>query len=105
MPEKTYEVLDATPLQSLADLDEISRNDSFLRDLAERSGGRFFDAASSDLKTIVNDISSELSHTYSLAYSPSNPTQNAGKRKIKVELNNKKANLRYKHVYETKAKK
>lgn len=76
-----------------------------MRDLAERSGGRFFDVASSNLTTTVNDIVSELSNTYSLAYSPSNPIQNKEKRKIKVELRNQKASLRYKRAYETTAKK
>lgn len=97
-------MLDAPPLRSFADLDEEFRNDAFLRRLTERSGGRFFDSSSTDVKTTVNDIVTELSQTYSLAYSPSNPIQNKEKRKIKVEINNKKANLRYKRAYETKAK-
>lgn len=80
-------------------------NNSFLRQLADKSGGKFYDVGSVNLSKSVNEIISELSHTYSLAYYPSGQTQNNEAKKIKVELNNKKANLRYKRVYDIKVRK
>jgi hypothetical protein len=97
-------VLDTPPLFSFSELNQILATDSFLKDLAEKSGGRFFDASSSDVESTVNDIVSELSHTYSLAYSPSETVNKKEKRKIKVELKDKHASLRYKRAYETKSK-
>lgn len=95
----------APKTSSFSDDDEPIYRNAFLRQLADKSGGKFFNAVSTDLSKSVNEIVSEISHTYSLAYYPSSPLQSNEAKKIKVELNNKKANLRYKQTYGGKIKK
>lgn len=78
--------------------------DGFLKQLAEKSGGKFFNIVSNKVDKNIQEIIDELAHIYILGYYPtnsSNLSEKNSKKKIKIELAEKKAKLRYKTTYQT----
>lgn len=75
--------------------------DGFLKQLSEKSGGKFFNIVSNKVDRNIQEIIDELAHIYILGYYPTNSSEKSNKKKIKVKLEEKKAKLRYKTVYQT----
>jgi VWFA-related protein len=72
-----------------------------MKDLAQRSGGRNFEAASlQDARAAFVQVANEIGTQYSLGYYPSNKTRDGRYRQIKVELRGvKDANVRAREGY------
>ncbi len=84
---------------------DYERATIYLQNLADYSGGRLFQGR--DLNTIIlaySKIISEMSHNYSLGYSPKENAKK-GQRKIKVKVNREKVAIRAKNVYVVKEEK
>jgi Ca-activated chloride channel homolog len=79
----------------------------FLADVAESTGGQFFNTGvTGTIPGFMKQIFEELQGIYALGYYPSNPVQNGGFRKIKILLRDKiKASLRYKKGYDASVQK
>ncbi len=61
--------------------------DQYMRQLAERTGGRFYSAIKAEpLEPVFTSIAEELRHQYSLGYYPANKPQPGERRAIKVRV-------------------
>lgn len=75
------------------------KSTEFLRRVAEISGGRFLDVrTSNDLEKTFLRILSEMKDRYLLSFTPSGETSN-GWHELKVELKNKRADIRARRGY------
>jgi Ca-activated chloride channel family protein len=72
-----------------------------MKDLAQRSGGRNFEAASlQEARAAFAQVANEIGTQYSLGYYPSNKTRDGRYRQIKVELRGvRDANVRAREGY------
>lgn len=60
----------------------------YMQDLADRSGGRFYQAGSlTNLSYAFTQIAEELRHQYAISYYPTNPNRDGAFRQIKVRVN------------------
>jgi VWFA-related protein len=66
--------------------------------LAEQSGGRAF-ANTNGLSEVLDKVTSESSHFYTLAYAPTNPNMDGGWRKIDVKVTGGRYSLSYRRGY------
>ncbi|MGE0882331.1 MAG: VWA domain-containing protein [Blastocatellales bacterium] len=68
--------------------DEALRGRQYMQDLADRSGGRLYQADSlTNLSRAFSQIAEELRHQYAISYYPTNPARDGSYRQIKVRLN------------------
>lgn len=74
--------------------------DSYLNDLARKSGGRLTRADTLELlPAAFKEITAELRTQYAIGYYPSNPVKNGGYRKIKLNATRKGASVRARPGY------
>ncbi len=68
--------------------DDAMRGRQYMQDLADRSGGRLYQADSlTNLSRAFSQIAEELRHQYAISYYPTNITRDGSYRRIKVRLN------------------
>jgi VWFA-related protein len=64
------------------------RGEQYLRDLAQRSGGRIYEADSlQNLDYAFANIADELRHQYALSYYPTNAARDGSYRRVRVRVN------------------
>src|SRR6266542_3413236 len=69
--------------------DEYRRAARYLQELADRSGGRLYDANTLyNISQAFSNIAEELRHQYSLSYYPSNSEKDGAYRRVKVRVEN-----------------
>jgi VWFA-related protein len=74
--------------------------DSYLNDLARKSGGKLTRADTLDsLPAAFKEITAELRTQYAIGYYPSNPVKNGGYRKVKLSSTRKGASVRARPGY------
>jgi len=67
--------------------DDYRRAARYLQDLADRSGGRLYDANTLyNISQAFSNIAEELRHQYSLSYYPSNSKKDGSYRRVKVRV-------------------
>ncbi|HEV2663642.1 MAG TPA: VWA domain-containing protein, partial [Blastocatellia bacterium] len=67
--------------------DEYRRAARYLQDLADRSGGRLYDANTLyNISQAFSNIAEELRHQYSLSYYPTNSKKDGAYRRVKVRV-------------------
>jgi len=67
--------------------DDYRRAARYLQDLADRSGGRLYDASTLyNISQAFSNIAEELRHQYSLSYYPSNSKKDGAYRRVKVRV-------------------
>jgi VWFA-related protein len=67
--------------------DDYRRAARYLQDLADRSGGRLYDANTLyNISQAFSNIAEELRHQYSLSYYPSNSKKDGAYRRVKVRV-------------------
>ncbi len=75
------------PMTSFACSTEWAQADNQMQSFAKMTGGRFYAPLfAGSFKDAFVDIGNTIRNQYSLAYHPTNPAQDGGYRKIKVEL-------------------
>ena len=93
----------------IGDRENYKVEESSLRKLAERTGGRaFFPRPNVSLHDIFAQLEQELRTQYLITYTPSNPAHNVAYRRIRVELMNpatrkNKVKLYYRNGYYTRS--
>jgi VWFA-related protein len=74
--------------------------DSYLNELARRSGGKLTRADTLEsLPAAFKEIAAELRTQYAIGYYPSNPVKNGGYRKIKISTTRKGTSVRARPGY------
>jgi Ca-activated chloride channel family protein len=107
-PPKNFRATQQTPdpnssrtatLQALVDLrNEVAKKQ--MRELAEITGGRFYDASlMTDLKHAYDQIAAELRTTYSVGYKPSDQRFDGKFRRIRIEISKPEAVARTRQGY------
>lgn len=73
---------------------------SFIKELVEATRGVYIEKLVKDLPKATAAVAEELHHTYSIGYYPTNPVENGGRRKIKLEVKEEaKVSIRYLKKY------
>lgn len=79
---------------------EYEHGEKYLKDMALRTGGRVYKAASAaGLNLAFSKIASELREFYSLGYYPDEDKKSGKRRKIKVRVNRKKVAVKSRNSY------
>jgi Ca-activated chloride channel homolog len=89
--------------------DDYRRAARYLKDLADRSGGRLYDANTLyNISQAFSNIAEELRHQYSLSYYPTNAKKDGAYRRVKVRVEKTEMIVRaregYRAAAETQAK-
>jgi VWFA-related protein len=75
------------PSSSGGTSDDYRRAARYLQDLADRSGGRLYDANTLyNISQAFSNIAEELRHQYSLSYYPTNAKKDGAYRRVKVRV-------------------
>ncbi len=85
--------------------EEYKRGEEYLTEMADRTGGRVYQAVSaSSLTDAFSKIASELREFYSLGYYPAEDAEEGKRRKIKVRVNREKVAVKARTSYIVKKK-
>lgn len=102
----TFYTIDVAPIGGVATLrsqDEI-RARAILRGLADKSGGRaFVSKGGTELNDAFAQIIDEISHQYTIAYSPTNAKHDGQWRKISVTCSRPNVKIRARDGYQAQA--
>jgi VWFA-related protein len=94
-----------TPDAKGTTVEEYQKADEYLNDLANRTGGRLYQASTTaNLSTAFSNIASELREYYSLGFYPKEDAQAGKKHKIKVRLDRQGLAVKARDSYSVKKK-
>jgi VWFA-related protein len=89
-----------TPSSQGTSAEDYSRAEQYLNDLANRTGGRFYEASTTDnLTHAFSSIAAELREFYSLGYYLPEGAEEGAKRKIKIEVDREKVSVKARDSY------
>ncbi len=89
-----------TPSSQGTSAEDYRRAEVYLNDLANRTGGRFYEASTTgNLSRAFSSIAAELREFYGLGYSLPEGAEEGAKRRIKVEVDREKVTVKARESY------
>lgn len=92
-------VTDPRPLDYFAEMRAVEAAARYLRSLATNTGGRFYQASSTEMGQTFKSIGEELRGQYAVSYYPKKTSESKQRRQIKVQVNRSRATVRARQWY------